>query len=165
MKRVLITGMSGTGKSTVIRELAARGYKAVDADYNGLSQLVSIPPSSDRSGLGAEQDWIWHEGRIAKLLSTNDAEVLFLSGTASNQGKFYPQFDHIVLLTAPSSLMTERLVRRTNNAYGKDPEELARALALKRTVEPLLRRGADLEIDTSAPIDEVVERILGLIIR
>jgi dephospho-CoA kinase len=165
VKRVLITGMSGTGKSTVISELAARGYKAVDADYNGLSELVSIPVGSDRSGLGAEQDWIWREDRIADLLSTEDAEVLFLSGTASNQAKFYPQFDHVVLLTAPSSVMTERLVRRTNNPYGKDPNELARALALKRTVEPQLRRGADLEIDTSATIDEVVERILGLIIR
>ena len=32
MKRVLLTGMSGTGKSAVIRELAARGYKAIDGD-------------------------------------------------------------------------------------------------------------------------------------
>ena len=27
MKRILLTGMSGTGKSSVISELAARGYK------------------------------------------------------------------------------------------------------------------------------------------
>jgi dephospho-CoA kinase len=165
VKRVLITGNSGTGKSTVIKELAARGYKAVDADYNGVSKLVSIPAGSDRSGLGAEQDWIWREDRIADLLSTEDADVLFLSGTASNQWKFYGQFDHIVLLTAPASVMTERLVRRTNNPYGKDPNDLARALALKETVEPLLRRRADLEIDTSVPVEEVVEKILGLIIR
>jgi dephospho-CoA kinase len=35
MKRVLLTGMSGTGTSTVINELGARGYKAVDTDYTG----------------------------------------------------------------------------------------------------------------------------------
>ena len=157
--------MSGTGKSTVIKELGARGYKAVDADYGGLSELVGIPAGSDRSGLGAEQDWIWREDRIADLLSTEDADVLFLSGTASNQGKFYGQFDHIVLLTAPAAVMTERLIRRSNNPFGKDPKELARALALKQTVEPLLRRGADLEIDTSVPVDEVVEKILGVVLR
>jgi shikimate kinase len=140
-------------------------YKAVDADYNGLSELVSIPARSDRSGLGAQQDWIWREDRIADLLSKEDAEVLFLSGTASNQVKFYGRFDHIVLLTAPASVMTERLVRRTNNPYGKEPNDLARALALKETVEPLLRRGADLEIDTSVPIDEVVERLLDVVSR
>lgn len=43
LKRVLITGMSGTGKSTVIRELALRGYKAIDTDYDDLS--VFVPPS------------------------------------------------------------------------------------------------------------------------
>ena len=32
MKRVLLTGMSGTGKSSVVRELVARGYKAVDTE-------------------------------------------------------------------------------------------------------------------------------------
>ena len=43
MKRVLLTGMSGTGKSTVINELAARGYKAVDTDDHGLSEWVAVP--------------------------------------------------------------------------------------------------------------------------
>src|ERR1700691_2617714 len=32
VKRVLLTGMSGTGKSSVIRALAALGYKAIDTD-------------------------------------------------------------------------------------------------------------------------------------
>lgn len=42
MKRVLLTGMSGTGKSTVIRELAARGYKAIDADDDGWSHWIDM---------------------------------------------------------------------------------------------------------------------------
>ena len=35
MKRILVTGMSGTGKSTVINRLATLGYRAVDSDYGG----------------------------------------------------------------------------------------------------------------------------------
>ena len=64
MKRVLLTGMSGTGKSTVIGELAARGYKAIDADYGW----------SER---GPDGDWVWREDRIQSLLSLEDGDVLF----------------------------------------------------------------------------------------
>lgn len=36
--------MPGTGKSTLIAELAARGYRAVDADEDGLSHIVTTTP-------------------------------------------------------------------------------------------------------------------------
>lgn len=159
MKRVLLTGMSGTGKSTVIEELAARGYKAVDTDYDGYSHLVDVP-EDELTGLDPGQDWVWREDRIQELLSTEDAELLFVSGTSPNQGAFYPRFDHIVLLTAPADVMVERLTSRTNNPYGKRPEEIERALLLKDEIEPLLRRGASHEIDTSAPLDQVVTEVL-----
>jgi len=129
----------------VISEFTARGYKAVDTDYDGWSELVDVPANSGRSGVKGGQDWLWRENRSARLLSTQDADVLFISGGATNQVKFYGQFDHIVLLTAPISPITERLVTRLNNTYGKHPEELARVLALKETVEPMLRRVAALE--------------------
>lgn len=162
MKRVLLTGMSGTGKSTLIEELAARGYKAVDADYGDLSELVNVP-ADQPTGLGPGQDWVWREDRIQALLATNDADVLFLAGCSPNQGKMYPQFDHIILLTAPADVIVERLARRTNNRYGKRPEEVARVLGLRQTVEPLLRRGADHIVDTSAPLDAVVAQVLRLV--
>jgi dephospho-CoA kinase len=40
VKRVLITGMSGTGKSTLLDELAACGHRAVDTDYGDYFHLV-----------------------------------------------------------------------------------------------------------------------------
>jgi shikimate kinase len=162
MKRVLLTGMSGTGKSTVINALAARGYKAVDTDDHGLSEWVAVP-LDEPTGLGPGQDWVWREDRIQDLLSSHDVEVLFLSGCSPNQGRFYPQFDHIVLLTAPAAVLVERLATRTTNPYGKHPDEVARVLALQQTVEPPLRAGAGLEVDTSAPLDQVVATVLRLV--
>jgi shikimate kinase len=156
MQRVLLTGMSGTGKSTVIGRLAALGYKAVDLDYGGWTEER---PSDD----GTESLWI--EDRVAALLSSEDADILFISGAARNQTKFYRQFDHVVLLSASTSVITERLRTRTNNPYGKDPAELAEVVRLKATIEPALRRAADLEIDTSVPVDAVVQQILELVRR
>jgi shikimate kinase len=151
MKRVLLTGVSGTGKSTVIARLAELGYKVIDSDYGGFTVEVE-------SGTGRER--LWREDRIQEVLSKQDAEVLFISGTSRNQVWFYPQFHHIVLLSAPADVLVERLHNRTNNPYGKTAAELTETLGFLRTVEPLLRSRATLEIDTSASLDRVVSAIL-----
>ncbi len=167
VKRILVTGLSGTGKSTVIGELAARGYKAVDVDTDEFSEWVEV--TGDSSGYGppvdadGTRDWVWREDRIQQLLSTADADMLFVAGCAENMGTFLPQFDLVVLLSAPAEVIVQRLSLRTNNPYGKHPDEAARVLGLMETVEPLLRRAAGHEIDTSAPLEDVVETVLRLV--
>ncbi len=165
MKRVLLTGMSGTGKSTVIGALAACGYQAVDADCDEWSEWVSYvaTPGEPGSPVEPDRDWVWREDRVQDLLSREDAGILFLSGCARNMVRFYPQFDHIVLLSAPAAVIVERLATRTNNPYGKHPDEVARVLELMQCVEPLLRKRAGHEVDTSAPLDQVVERVLQIV--
>jgi dephospho-CoA kinase len=150
VKRVLLTGMSGTGKSSVVQALAARGYKAVDTD-DGWSE-----PLPD----GRQQ---WREDAIERLLDTEDVDVLFVAGCEENQAQFHPRFDHIVLLSAPVETLLERVATRAENPYGKSPEELSRILDDLENVEPLLRRAADHEIRTTAPLDEVVEDVLRLV--
>jgi shikimate kinase len=161
VKRVLLTGMSGTGKSTMIRLLAERGYKAVDTDSEAWCEWVTLPGASAREGATAERDWVWREERIGRLLATEDAAVLFVSGCKSNQGKFRAQFDHVVLLSAPTPVLVERLRTRTNSPYGKGPGELAEILGYVQTVEPLLRKSATLEVDTSVPAEQVLQTILA----
>jgi hypothetical protein len=150
----------------VTDELAARGYTAVDADGDELSEWVEVSgqlAEAAGSPVEADRDWVWREDRIGALLSTENAEVLFVSGCAANMGKFLPQFDYIVLLSTPPDIMVERLRTRTNNAYGKHPDEVARVLSLKESAEPVLRSVAGHEIDTSAPLDDVVTEVLRLV--
>jgi shikimate kinase len=142
--------MSGTGKSTVIVELATRGYRAIDMDEPGWSEYAP------------DGDWIWREDCVREALACEEGDVLFISGCASNQVRFYPQFDAIVLFSAPTEVLIERLATRTNNPYGKHPDELAEVLGYLETVEPRLRRNATHEIDTRAPLDEVVAAVFRL---
>ncbi len=150
VQRILLTGMSGTGKSAVVGELVARGYKAVDTD-DGWCE----PRGDGRQ--------MWREDAIQTLLSTEDAEVLFVAGCEQNQAKFHPQFDHIILLSAPVEILVERLATRTSNSYGKAPDEFRRFLDDVETVEPLLRRVASHEIRTTVSLNDVVATVLRLI--
>jgi len=151
MRRILLTGMSAVGKSTIAERLSELGYKAVDTDGGGYSLV-------DERG-----DQHWDVDRIRLLLATEDADVLFVIGSDDAQVQFYPDFDHIVLLSAPRDVIVERLATRTNNPFGKRSDELSKILADLVTYEPLMRRDATHEIDTSQPVDDVIDEILSLI--
>ncbi|MCA9878912.1 MAG: hypothetical protein KC442_14065, partial [Thermomicrobiales bacterium] len=155
---LLLTGVSGVGKSTVTEHLAALGYPAVDADSPDYSEDIAVP-AGELTGLGAGRDWVWQEAAIRAVLDRPDP-LLFLSGCSPNQGVFSPAFTDIILLTASPALIAARLSSRTNNPFGRDPVERARALALQTEIEPLLRRSATHVIDTSAPLADVVAEAL-----
>ena len=151
MTRILITGMSGTGKSTLIQELHALGYKTIDMDYDDWSEYRS------------DGEWIWKEDRISEVLNESTNELLFIAGCASNQGKFYSKFDFIILLSTPEEVLIERLQKRTNNPYGKKLEEFDKIIHDLRTIEPLLRKGSNYEFKTDKPIEEIIQNILSLV--
>ncbi len=145
MARVLITGMSGAGKSTVLAAVARRGFHTVDTDYDGWELS------------GAR----WDEPRMSALLA--DHTTLAVSGTASNQGVFYDRFEHVVYLYAPLETLLERVRTRTNNPYGKAAQQQADITRYVSEVEPLIRRSATLELDGLAPVERLADRLEQLL--
>jgi shikimate kinase len=143
--RVLVTGMSGTGKSTVLAELRRRGHLTVDTDHGGW-----VLP-----------DGTWDEDRMAELLARH--QDLVVSGTVDNQGSFYDRFEHVVLLSAPLPVLLERVTRRTGNPYGRTAEQRAEIAHYLETVEPLLRRGAPVELDGRRPPSELADAVEELV--
>ena len=133
--------MSGAGKSTLLEELARRGHLTVDTDYDGWTI----------------DQRLWDEPRMTELL-TGNANVI-VSATVENQGSFYPLFDHVVLLSAPVEVLIERVTTRVNNPYGRTAEEQADIRRYVVEVEPLLRRGASLELDGRLPVAELADVI------
>src|SRR4051794_30222712 len=143
--------MSGTGKSTALGELEKRGFQVVDTDE---------PPWSEWSD--EDGGYIWREDLIAKLLARNDGPTLYVSGTVSNQGRFYPQFDAVVLLSAPARVLLRRIESRTTNDYGKSADGRDLILRHIAEVEPLLRATCTHEVDATQPVAVVVEQLAGI---
>jgi broad-specificity NMP kinase len=151
VRRILVTGMSGTGKSSALADLSGLGFDVVDTDFGGWTER-----SDDDGG------YIWREDRIAELLAHDRDCPLFVSGTVSNQGRFYDRFDAVVLLSAPASVLLSRLEKRTTNPYGKRADERALILRELVEVEPLLRKRCTHEIDATKPLPEVVALLADL---
>ena len=152
MTAVLITGMSGMGKSTVLAELARRGHRTADTDEGDWSEEV---PLAGRHGV----EQLWREEPMARLLAEPDSGHPFVAGCVANQVDFYPRFAAIVLLSAPRTVMLSRIAARTTNPFGQSAVDRARILADLEAVEPLLRRAATLEIVTDRPLSEVVAAV------
>jgi dephospho-CoA kinase len=159
MSRVLVTGMSGTGKSSALAELGRHGYRVVDTDDPGWREYRKDVGSSDEVHRG---EWLWIEERIAGLLDSDDGRSLFVQGCVRNQSKFYDRFDAIVLLSAPSEVILDRIERRTTNNYGKSRVERAMILEDLASVEPLLRATCTHELDASRPLDDVVADLIAI---
>lgn len=161
MKRVLITGMSGTGKSSVIQELAARGYRAHDLDTREWSHWIDAD-ASDGLTPAEGKDWVWREDRVRGLLSAPQDGTLFISGCAQNMAKLFPLIDRMILLSAPLETIMERLKARSTGGYGGTAQERRKVSELISTVEPMLRKSAHHEIDTRRPVPATVDEILRI---
>jgi hypothetical protein len=141
----------GTGKSAALAELAQRGFEVVDTDVGGWTEW------SDGEG-----GYAWREAWIAELLDRERDVSLYVSGTVSNQGRFYSHFDAVVLLNAPTDVLLRRIETRTTNDYGKSGDERALVLEHLAEVEPRLRASCTHELDASRPLEEVVAQLAAI---
>lgn len=135
MTIIFLTGLSGVGKSSTLDEMKNRGYHTVDLDVDYMTVM-----NGDR---------LIDEVKLQKLIDEHEGEALILAGTESNQGKFYKQFAAVILLTADLEVMLERIKDRTNNTYGKLPNERANIIQNYEVILPLLKKNATQIIDTS----------------
>lgn len=145
MVRVQVSGMSGTGKSTLLAALAGRGVVTVETDVDGWETAPGI----------------WDEARMTALLARH-AEVV-VAGAAQNQGRFADRFDHVVHLVAPLPVLLARVADRETNPYGSTAAQRAEITGYVETVDPLLRAAATLVLDATHPASEIERAVWGVL--
>jgi len=145
-RNYLVEGLSGAGKSSVYEELIKRGYKAISTDRAWKTQ---VEPGT----------FEWNEQKALGELQSSQPDVLFVCGSSSNRDRFLPYFSKVFNLRIDDDTMRRRLRERTNNDFGKEPEELELMLRLNRRGE---RPTGAIDVDATQPLDEVVDELLRL---
>ena len=85
--------------------------------------------------------------------------MLFVCGSGRNRDRFLPYFTKIFNLRIDDDTMRRRLQERTNNEYGKQPEEAELMLRLNRSDE---KPAGAIDVDATQPLNEVVDELLRL---
>jgi thymidylate kinase len=167
-----ITGISGSGKSTTLQELRNRGLQAMGTDEDGLAgfyhketgeQYISDTSAQVRTlEWKAEHTWRIPPEKIQNLWHALGDDTLYLCGVTSNDHEFRENISKTIFLTVPVDILVTRIMTRTNNDYGKNPDELNGIIMWARTAEQEFRDRGAIIIDGSRPTVDVVDEILQL---
>lgn len=164
IKNHLITGGSGTGKTSVATELERRGYNVIHGDrvlaYVGDPEtgraLKGPPPDVDRVAWGYAH-WIWPADVVRAIAADTRQPVTFFCGGARNAQKFLDVFERVFVLALDVETLNRRLDGRPKEP-GFAPDERAEVLRLHKSGDHL---PPGIRIDASGPVASVVDGILA----
>jgi len=167
----LITGVAGTGKSSICKKLRERGYTSHDIDdVPGLcswrnkktGELGDYHPGIGREWID-QHDWVCSEAKLSNLL-TDTGDKKIVCGIVSNQKELLHLFEKVILLTLDDNLLKQRLSSRKGKYdFAKTESEQLRILDWKGDWEKEMIQAGATRIDTNKPLDEIVEKIITLV--
>jgi hypothetical protein len=156
VRNYLVEGVSGTGKTSVCRELNRRGYQAINGDRELAYQ--GDPATGEATDTAAHEHHIWDVGRVRALVADHQEPVTFFCGGSRNFSKFVDLFDGVFILDIDLETLHRRLDQRPKDEWGSKPSERDLIVRLHRTNEDI--PGSGVVIDATRPLADVVGDIL-----
>lgn len=170
MKRFYITGISGTGKSSVALKLKEKGIPSIDIDgIKGLCRWVNKNTQEVRHwhpGIGGKffetYEYVCNKEKLITLMNKYK-DIVVVVGLADNQSDFLSLFDKIFLFHCDEKIFIKRIKDRTNNDFGKHKSEREMMLGWYKDFEKeMLKKGA-IPINTQESLDIIVDKVIKYI--
>ena len=156
VRNYLVEGVSGTGKTSVCRELHRRGYQAINGDTELAYQ--GDPETGEPTDSADHEHHIWDVRRVRALVVDRQEPVTFFCGGSRNFSKFIDLFDEVFVLDIDLETLCERLDLRSPDEWGSRPSERDLILRLHQSREDIPATGV--RIDATSPLTAVVDEIL-----
>lgn len=168
-KSILITGIAGTGKSSVCRVLNDLGYEAHDfEDYDGMFQMYRKDNGEiyeDYDNADPEKiknaEWRCDIKKLKELLEKQKSSKAFYCGVASNMDDIIPYFDELILLQTQPEILRGRLSNREGtDDMGNTEESRDAVLGWKDWWENEMKdKGAKI-LNADGTIEETAQNII-----
>jgi hypothetical protein len=167
---VYVSGVPGSGKSTVCAELRARGYDAHDADEgisgwfrraDGVEVPWTLRLGNRTPGWYSTYDCRYSVPRLMQLATRKQGQLWFLCGYAANEDEIWHVVDRAFLLHVDQRTLVRRLSIRTSNTFGKSAHELEKELAWHATDYEHARQRGMTVLDATQPPAEIVDALLA----
>ena len=156
IRNCLIEGVSGTGKTSVCKELQRRGYHAINGDNELAYQ--GDPETGKPLNDFTHEHHIWRVDQVEALVADQDEAVTFFCGGSRNFSKFIDLFDCVFVLDVDAETLKRRLAGRPDDEWGGKPTEREFIMRLHQTREDIPSNG--ILVDATAPIAHVVDEIV-----
>lgn len=173
-KIILVTGVAGTGKSTLEALFRQKNYATIDIDngfaswqHNNTRERVPAPVNQPASWYETH-DWYTEKQKLTEYITLfrDSPDPLFVFGNAADLASLHELFDVIFALEyKDEATIRHRIDSRTDNPYGKDPVEFAALLSYYKPMQQRFRAIGAIPIDCTLPLDEIVAGIKSAIDR
>lgn len=165
---VAVTGIPGSGKSTIYVRLKALGLDAWDTDEDALSEwrdreskLPVAEPEDWHDPVGTRSiEYRVRRDRVERLRQRARDHTVYLCGCAGGEEEFWDLLDLVICVAVDDTTLRRRLAVRTTNRYGKAPHELSSILEANATWAEDYRSLGAVLVDGTLPIDEVVAAVV-----
>ena len=170
--KIFVTGISGTGKTTLAEYFASNGYNVIDLDHvpnlcswidykTGEKTNMSNTENVDNEFIDTH-DYVCDVRMLEEMLNQHKENVIVF-GVVGDNSSLTHLFDKIILLQCSPENMIQRIENRKTNYFGKNKEVKDRMLSWQPIFESLMIGTGATVVNTDCPIDEVIEKVKSVL--
>ncbi len=177
MPLIYLTGLSGTGKSALLKELRNRGFSVHGVDEEGYADWIHRSTGKveefPRETISEDDVHVWYEthrwvlssARIHALREESEKEdrTIILAGVAEGEQEVWDEFHLVLALFADDATLRARIAARRDNSYGKDPAELQEILKWNASYRNDYHSYGAVLVDASRPLDRIASTATSII--